>query len=209
MRPAAYLAPAHPFAKEKTAEPGNYEVTPKLKPQKPYHLRRWKFTTATGSAHFFTCARPGRSSRGETKTATVDDNGLHGRLIGLRDYCGSSLAIISLLGKKHGPGGLSEFSFYPFCGGFDTPSERSDVLTFQEWLSFHHGDLGILVREHPTYDLAGRNTFPPGTLDNIKADIEHLISQGYTVVVVDSGGETRTRMVARHIGAKEDSSNKT
>ena len=183
-------------------------VPRKHKPQKPYKLRAWQIGASTGSAHFFTCARPGRSSRGETKTATVDDNGLHGWLIGLREYCGSSLAIISLLGEKHRPGGLSEFSFYPFYGGFDTPSERSDVLTFQEWLSLHHDDLGILVREHPTYDLAGRNTFPPGTLDNIKADIEHLISQRYTVVVMDSGGETRTRMVARHIGAKEDSSNK-
>ena len=65
-------------------------------------------------------------------------------------------------------------------------------------------DIDILVREHPTYDLAGNNTFPSGTLDAVKADIEELISMGRRVIVVDSGGCTRTGMVWKHMGAKED-----
>ena len=176
-----------------------------LKPKKPYRLKRWRVDTPTGSAHFFTCARPRRTSLEESKTKPVPYETVHRWVLWLGKL-GSKMAIVSLLGQK--PDGLSEFWFYSFSGGFDTPSERGDRPTFQEWLDHHHRNLNILVREHPTYDLAGAKTFPPGTLDTVKADIEELILTGHTVIVVDSGGETRTGMVCKHIGAKEDSSSK-
>lgn len=179
-----------------------------LKPQKPYKLRHWKADTPAGPAHLSTCARPGRTSDPSTKDKRVPDETVHRWVLGLHQHCGDKLAIISLLGRKHGPEGPSEFSFYDFSGEFDTVSERENLPTFQEWLNSYYGDSGLLVHEHPTYDFAGHNTFAPGTLDNIKADIEHLLSQGYEVVIMDSGGETRTGMVATHMGAKEDFSSK-
>lgn len=177
-----------------------------VKPQKPYKLKRWRLNTSTGAAHFVTCARPGRTSNEKTKNKSVPDETVHRWILGLQKHCGANLAIVSLLGRKHGPEGLSEFAFYCFHGAFDTPSECENRPTFQEWLHSHHKDLDILVREHPTYDLAGHNTFLSGTLDNVKAEIKHLVWQGRTVVVMDSGGETRTKIVATYMDAKEDSS---
>ena len=116
------------------------------------------------------------------------------------------MAIVSLLGRKRGPEGTSEFSFYSFCGGSDTPSERDGLPTFQEWLDQHHKNLDIMVHEHPTYDFV---SIPSEVLDAAADDIRRLVLEGRTVVVVDSGGETRTRQVATYIGAKEDSSSKT
>ena len=175
----------------------------KLKPQKPYKLRRWRLDAPTGSAHFFTCARPGRSSREESKTKPVDDNVVHRWVLGLPQ---PNTAIVSLLGRKHGPEGDSEFSFYSFCGGFDTSSEREGLPTFQEWLDQYHKDLNISVHEHPTYDYY---PIPLETLDAVKADIEQLILTGRTVIVIDSGGETRTGKVRKHMGAEEDSTSNT
>ena len=83
-----------------------------LRPQKPYKLRRWKTRTPTGYAHFFTCARPGRSGDHASKGCTVPDDLVHRWVIGL---CGKDWTIVSLLGRKIGPGGVSEFEFYSFC----------------------------------------------------------------------------------------------
>ena len=55
-----------------------------LRPQKPYKLRRWKTETPTGYAHFFTCARPGRSSDSASKDRTVPDELVHRWIKGLR-----------------------------------------------------------------------------------------------------------------------------
>ncbi len=159
-----------------------------------------------GLAHFFTCARPGRSADESSKFASVGDVVVHSWVLGLSEQCGPRIAIVSLLGQKKGATVTSEFCFYSFCGGFDDCSERKNRLTFGEWLNCHHKELGIIVREHPTYDFGREDTFPPGTLDSVKADIEQLTSAGYTVVVIDSGGETRTRMVSTRMCAKEDSS---
>ncbi len=180
-----------------------------LKPTKPYKLRRWIIDTRTGSAGLYTCARPGRTGDAAGKNKQVPDDSVHRWVVGLPIHCGSNVAIVSLLGRKHGPDGDSEFSFYSFCGGFDTSSERGKRPTFQEWVDRYHENLGILVCEHPTYDFAGNNTFPTGTLDAVKTEIEGLISKGHTVVVVDSGGATWTYEVVKHMSAKEDSSNKT
>ncbi len=107
--------------------------------------------------------------------------------------------IVSLLGRK--PDRRSEFSFYPFYGGFDTPAEQGDRLSFQEWLDAHHGDRGIEVREHPTHDF---RPIPSATLEAISTDITEMLVAGKTVVLIDSGGEMRTGQVCKHMGIVED-----
>ena len=169
--------------------------SPAMKPQRPYRLRRWRMDTPRGPAYLFSCGRPGRES---SKDLAVSDDLVHRWVLGLR---GPKTAIVSLLGRK--PDGTSEYSFYSFCGGWDTEAERANRQTFQEWLETHHSSLGILVREHPT---SYYGPIHSDTLDAVADDVGRLISQGYTVTIVDSGGETRTGKVCRHIGAKEDSS---
>ena len=107
--------------------------------------------------------------------------------------------IVSLLGRK--PDGRSEFSFYPFYGGFDTLAERGGRLSFQEWLNAHHGELGIEVREHPTHDF---RPVPSATLEAISTNITELLAAGKTVVLIDSGGEMRTGQVCKHMSIVED-----
>ena len=170
-----------------------------MKPRKPYNLKCWIVSTPSGSAHFFTCARPGRET-GAWKQ--VPDQSVRVWVSALQKL-GDNTTIISLLGRK--PDGRSEFSFYSFCGGFDTPSERDGRPTFQEWMDQHFKAHHILIREHPTYDYGN---ICPETLDAVKNDIRELISVGHTVIVVDSGGETRTGQVRKHMGAEEDSCSK-
>jgi len=148
--------------------------------------------------YFFTCARPGRTGHPASKHAQVPDDLVHRWVLGLP---GPKTAIVSLLGRK--PDGLSEFSFYSFYGGFDLQSEHSGCLSFQEWLDRWHGDQSIVVREHPTCDF---KPVPYETLEAVASDINDLLSAGRTVVLVDSGGQTRTRIVCNHVRAVEDSS---
>jgi hypothetical protein len=164
----------------------------------PYKRRRWRPRSATQRVEFFTCARPGRS---KGANGPVPDDLVHGWVRGLPGS--TNTAIVSILGRKHGPSGTSEFSFYPFCGGFDTESERNRRPSFQQWLDRWHEDRHLEVIEHPTYD------FTPitiETLNAIAADIYALLAAGRTVVLVDSGGETRTRVVCKHLDFIEDSS---
>ena len=162
----------------------------------PYRLRRWRTGTSPSSISFFTCARPGRSKGADQPVSDqLIDQWVHG-------LPGTKTAIVSLLGRKNGPEGLSEFSFYPFFGGFDTPAERRRRPSFQEWLALRYGDRDVSVREHPTYDFC---VIPTATVEAVLADILELGSAGYTVVVVDSGGQTRTSTVCKRIGATEDS----
>lgn len=167
--------------------------------QKPYKLRCWQLDTPTGPAKLFTCGRPGREN---SPDGCVHDELAHCWVLGLKKYCGSNLAIISLLGRKDNAKGKSEFCHYSFCGGMDTPSERKGRPTFQEWLDHHHKDLSILVREYPTFDYKD----PPvhwNILDAVKAEILKLISECYTVVVMDSGGIGRTGSVCQYMHATE------
>lgn len=108
---------------------------------------------------------------------------------------------MSLLWRKHGPSGTSEFSFDSFCGGFDTAAERRGRPSFQEWLDCWHKERAILVVEHPTYDFC---PVPPDVLDAVASDVVSFLLKGRTVVLMDSGGETRTRVVCKHIGFIED-----
>lgn len=181
---------------------------PSVKPRKPYRLKGWRITTPAGPAHFFSCARPGRTSDDKSKYQRVSDETVHRWVEGLRCQApaGSSIAIVSLLGRKNSLEGDSEFSFYSFCGELDTPAESDGKPTFQEWIDHHYAEHAILVREHPTIDYGLKNTFPSGTLGKVKCSIEELVSGGYTIFVVDSGGETRTGIVSTYLQAKEDSS---
>ena len=163
----------------------------------PYNLKCWKLDTPTGTTHFYTCGRPGRENGPSGK---VSDELVHRWVLGLP---GPDTAVVSLLGRK--PGGLSEFSYYSFCGGLDAPEERGERPTFQEWLDFHHNSLNILVCECPTLDYRE----PPISfrdMDKIKDVIFQLISMGRTVIVMDSGGVGRTGFVCENLPAENCSS---
>lgn len=170
-----------------------------LKPLKPYMLKRWRVNMQPKPLSFFTCARPGRTGNPSTKTKPVPDETVHRWVLGLP---GPKTALISLLGRK--PDGTSEFSFYSFYGGFDSPSDREGCISFQEWFGKWHRDLAVVIREHPTYDF---KPVPQDTLEAASNDINELSVAGRTVVLVDSGGVTRTGQVCQHIGAIEDSAN--
>lgn len=167
-----------------------------MKPLKPYMLKRWRTGAPPSCGYFFTCARPGRTGNSASKHAHVSDDVVHRWVLGLP---GPKPAIVSLLGRK--PDGTSEFSFYSFYGGLDHPSDSRP--SFQQWLDRWHREEAILVREHPTYDF---RPIPTETLDSVADDINELISGGRTVILVDSGGQTRTRIVCNHMLAVEDSS---
>lgn len=173
-------------------------MVPAVKPIKPYMLKRWRLDTTQQPLWFFTCARPGRSGNYASKTASVSDDLVHRWVLGLP---GPRTAIVSLLGRK--PDGTSEFSFYSFHGGFDLPSDRPGCLSFQDWLDKWHGSLAIVLREHPTCDF---KPVPPETVEAVSNEIRELASAGRTVVLIDSGGVTRTGIVCRQISAVEDSS---
>jgi hypothetical protein len=128
----------------------------------------------------------------------MPDDVVHRWVLGLP---GPNTAIVSLLGRK--PDGLSEFSFYSFYGGFDHPSDHPGHLSFQKWLSYWHEDRPIVLCEHPTFDF---KPIWPEMLDAVAADIRKLLSAGRTVVLIDSGGQTRTGVVCNHMRAVEDSS---
>ena len=166
----------------------------------PYNLKRWRIDAQTDSVHFFTCGRPGRE---KGKSEQVPDKLVHRWVLGLQECCGPDLVIVSLLGRKLD--GRSEFSFYFFCGGFDTTAERKGRLSFQEWLDNHHKALNISVYEFPTTDRMG---VPLEIRKSVAVKIKDLILSGRTVVVVDSAGAERTGRIRDHIGAKEDSSSR-
>ena len=60
-----------------------------------------------------------------------------------------------------------------------------------------------VVREYPTCDF---RPIPPETLAAVASEIAELLSTDSTVVVMDSGGEIRTKAVCKHMGTTEDSS---
>ena len=112
---------------------------------------------------------------------------------------GDAPAIVSLLGKK--PNGTSEFSFYPFHGGFDDPGTQRGRPSFQEWLKKNYPDRHISVREHPTEDSCA---ISKEVLASVAADISQCLNAGETVILIDSGGQERTGAVCKHLGVVED-----
>jgi hypothetical protein len=165
---------------------------------KPYKLRRWRWKDGELSCYFFTCARPGRTNKEESKKAQVSDDLVSRWLTGLP---GPRTAIVSLLGCK--PDGTSEYAFYSFYGGYDKPEKRPGRKSFREWLDQRHGAPPIQLRECPTTDF---NKVPDDVLNAAAKSVAELLRQGHTVVLVDSGGDQRTSQVCRYIGAVEDSS---
>jgi hypothetical protein len=97
---------------------------------------------------------------------------------------------LSLLGAK--PDGTSEYSFYSFYG-------RESL---RDWLDRRHGGRSIQVLEHPTTDYG---LIPCAELAAIATDVSRLLLDGFTVVLVDSGGEMRTGTVCRYMEFVEDS----
>lgn len=159
----------------------------------PHKLKKWKTVSSQGDiACFYTCARPGRSAG---RNGCVSDQMVSTWVEGLP---GPDTAIVSLLGRKQGSKGSSEFSYYSFSGGVDTPLERGTKPPFAKWPDTFHAERRILVQEYPTYDY---RPIPHERLAAIEAEVRHLTSIGRTVVVVDSGGESRTGKVCRHMKA--------
>jgi hypothetical protein len=167
----------------------------------PYRLRRWKPRSATDRVQFFTCARPGRS-QGKS-VHKISDDLVHRWVRGLPGL--PNTVIVSLLGRKQNSSGLSEFSFYSFYGSRDSESERRGRLSFQQWLDRWHKDKHILVIEHPTYDCSPE-PIPEEIKNAVAIDINTHLLAGRTVVLVDSGGETRTRTICTYMDFIEDSS---
>ncbi len=165
---------------------------------KPYKLRRWRWNDGESSYYFFTCARPGRTGKEESKKAKVPDIVVNNWLSGLP---GPMTAIVSLLGRK--PNGMSEYSFYSFYGGYDKPDEQLGRKSFREWLDLHHSASPIQLLEHPTDDF---QKISDDKLSAASETIADLLHQGHTVILVDSGGQQRTYQVCHYMGAIEDSS---
>jgi hypothetical protein len=153
----------------------------------PYRLREWRVPLG----RLFTCGRPGRSKWKDAPR--VPENALHDWVQNLPE---GKLVIVSLLGQK--PDGTSEYSFYPFRGGYDQCDDRKP--TFEAWLAKHYPGRGIVVREHPTVDF---KQIPPETLQRAATDIGNVLNRGETVVLVDSGGQTRTGVVCQFLKLQE------
>ena len=152
----------------------------------PCRLRRWRLPSSSVSAVFYTCARPGRSRGSKGK---VPDKLLHDWMRGIPSE--SNVVVVSLLGEKKD--GTSEFSFYSFY---------AKGRTFQQWLDQNYAERAVQVIEHPTVDFC---RVPTETLEAAASDIAKLLSEGRTVVLMDSGGEQRSGQVCTHMGAVEDS----
>ncbi len=161
-------------------------------------LKRWRPRSSLRVGQFFTCARPGRYRPSHGSFDPVPDDVVDEWVRGLPGDLNT--VIVSLLGRK--PDERSEFSFYSFHGAWDLPEERRDRPSFQDWLNRRHNERSIQVLEHPTCDYGH---IPQKTLDAVSSDISRLLSEGRTVVLVDSGGDTRTcRQVCKYLQFIED-----
>ena len=168
-----------------------------MKRMTPFRLRRWQVGPPATRfySYFFTCGRPGYTGNPANKHAQVPDEMVHRWVLGLPR---PNTVIVSLLGRE--PDGLSEYSYYSFYGGFDSPSEHPGCLSLQEWLDRWHTKLSIWERQHPTQKL---KPIDPVIMDVIASDIDELLSCGRTVVLVDSDGNERTRKVCSFMHAEE------
>jgi len=176
-----------------TREEGNFRSSDLH--MKLYMMRRWRPRSSSSDTQFFTCARPGRN---KDKHAPVSDHVVDRWVKELP----VGTVLVSLLGRKGGPDGLSEFSFYSFYGAWDRPEERRGRRSFQEWLHRRHKDRFIELREYPTYDSC---LISEETLQAVKTDILDRLAAGRTVILMDSGGEQRTGQVCKYMGFIEDS----
>ena len=146
----------------------------------PYRKKRWGYSGT--QLDLYSCARPGRSKGPD---GVVADSIVLDWLEGLPK--GEKTTIISLLGTK--PDGKSEYSFYSF-----------DEDTFEEWIAKKGFTIGVV--RHPTKDFS---RIPNETLESNKTSVINYLKEGHTVILVDSGGITRSGAVFRYIGFSEDS----
>lgn len=159
-----------------------------MTPPNLYKLRR--YTVRHADASFFTCARPGRK---KSSVDRVPDEVVRAWVLNVCSL-GPKPAIVSLLGQKQD--GMSEYSFYSFFGGCDLADDHPGKPSFRDRVSGIVPD--IVVLEHPTID---SERVPTSTLDAVEVDVRSLLAQGRTVVIIDSGGETRTGQVCKHLDA--------
>lgn len=163
----------------------------------PSNPKRWKSSSSSQVFHLFTCGRPGRS---KSRTKSVPDAQVHEWVRALPG--GTNIALVSLLGRKNDERKKSEFSFYSFYGPWDRAEERLGRPSFQQWLDRSHSERSIQVIEHPTFDCL---PITPTTMDAVVCDISRLLSEGRTVILMDSGGVSRTGSVCRQMGFIKDS----
>ncbi len=172
-----------------------------MEPKEPYRLERRSSMNGQVAGSLYTCARPGRSMG--AKQAEINDTIVESWAEGIIHEIGSptvddnrtndEIIIVSLLGRK--PNGLSEFSYYSFCGGFDSPEQRAGHPTWQQWLSGRYGSK-FRVYEFPTEDLK------PVSEDMKRRAIDAVLGfmrSGRTIILVDSGGFSRTGNLASAI----------
>lgn len=162
----------------------------------PYRLKHWNAPTYSSELDFYTCARPGRS--GGPKGQVSDE--LVRRWVSNLPGNGP-IVLFSLLGRKQGAKGQSEFhSFYSFYGPWDSDRERAGRPSFENWLSLNFSGR-VCLMERPTYD---NQNVPPQTMKLIESDIRSLPAGSWTVVIMDSGGCNRVKPVCDYLGLVED-----
>jgi len=152
-----------------------------IMPTEPSQLKHWRLQPE--NLKFYTCARPGRSkgSKGD-----VPDKMLHEWVEGLP--VNSAITVVSLLGQKPATG-RSEWSFYNF---------HKEGRTFQWWLNLKYPAKAIQILEHPTTDMEPISGM---VMEAIARDVRSSLSEGRTVIIMDSGGVTRTRAVCEFLEA--------
>lgn len=166
-----------------------------LQNREPCGLKHWWFDANGLLGWLYTCARPGRSL-GRRKN-TINDATVIDWLNGL-PKSGTITAIVSLLGRKPEPNERGEFSYYSFRSSHEDIASRP---TFQEWLDRATAPGKYIVIEHPTTDT---RPIPFDLLNAITESILANLREARTVVVVDSGGVSRTGDVIQHLRVKLD-----
>lgn len=164
--------------------------------QEPYCLKEFTSPEGQFAGRLFTCARPGRSN-GSTKKK-IDDEVVQAWVRGLPNC--RPLHIVSLLGWKPPPTRLSEYSYYSFRGGHESSDSRPRSLTFQEWLEVHFAAGNFVVTDFPTTDL---EPIGEAYMKEICDYIRKLLNESANVMIVDSGGFTRTGNVCKALRAAE------
>lgn len=155
--------------------------------REPYRLQRWISSSKLEAGQLFSCGRPGRSiSATEHVSEDLIDEWAGGLPKG-------PLVIVSMLGSK--PTGDSEFKFYPFRGSGE--ASQGGRPTFQEWLDQRYGRDRFEVLEFPTVDT---KPVPPTILSAIVSTVQRRLTAGSRVVVMDSGGFSRSGAIVRTLG---------
>lgn len=161
----------------------------RFEPKIVRRVKRWETYVSAVRGKLFSSARPGRHLG---KNAKVPDSIVCDWITSLP--LARKTFIVSLLGLRKD--GRSEFRYYNFCGRNDKARRPKDP-TFQEWLDKNFPGGRYQVMEHPTQDY---KNIPPENLRATVLEVKKLLDQGETVVLMDSGGDTRVGKVAGKLG---------